>query len=718
MMQQGQLFGDDVESLLEQTADGIDAEQAPLNPADYLAGRESVFRLLNDWLELGWLKALDLALAKLLAKLDPEAEPLTVLAIALVSHQLGHGHICLDLDSLLRDPDLALLLPPEGQLVEPQQVLPSQLLGSVSVEQCLAALAGSVLLSGQEQGTAAPLVLLNKRLYLYRYWRYEVNVAEHLVRRLKTTMPLPADFSERLTTLFNAPLIVGGQRQTDWQKVACAMAAQGQLTLITGGPGTGKTTTVVRLLALLQQTALESGQALRIQLAAPTGKAAARLTESIGEQVAWLPVATAVKESIPNEVTTLHRLLGSLPNTRHFRHNSSNPLVVDVLVIDEASMIDLEMMHSVLQAMPAHARLILLGDKDQLASVEAGSVLGDLCADAELTYYTAQTQQQLEQLCNEPLYAEPWCVGDPVHHPLAQRTVMLRHSRRFGSDSGIGQLAQAVNQGEQRQAWQLLQKPSADISYLALNSSNCAEFDQLLLGATGDNPQHLGYGHYLWVLHQQRPAADKPFSADTWQQWASAVLSAFDQFRLLCALRKGDFGVVGLNERIAKLLHSGGLIAGAEGWYEGRPVLVTQNDYSLGLMNGDIGIALCLPSSETATGLEKPDQVLRVVFARNDGTGGVRFILPSRLTAVETVFAMTVHKSQGSEFAHTALVLPDRLNPVLTKELLYTGITRARNKFTLIESQTGVFVAAVQRKVERTSGLNEAIIAQGTKVYS
>lgn len=718
MMQQGQLFADESEPQVEQTAESITAEQAPFNPADYLADREGIFQLLNDWLELGWLRALDLSLVKLLAKLDPEAEPLTLLVIALVSHQLGHGHICLDLDSLLRDPDLALLLPPEGQLVEPQQVLPSQLLAAVSVEQCLAALAHSVLLSDQEQGTAAPLVLLHKRLYLYRYWQYEVDVAEHLVRRLKTTMPLAADFTQRLSTLFNQPLIVGGQRQTDWQKVACAMAAQGQLTLITGGPGTGKTTTVVRLLALLQQSALEDGQALRVQLAAPTGKAATRLTESIGEQVTGLPVAAAVKQSIPSEVTTLHRLLGSLPNTRRFRHNSSNPLVVDVLVIDEASMIDLEMMHSVLQAMPAHARLILLGDKDQLASVEAGSVLGDLCVDAELTYYTVHTQQQLEQLCNEPVHAEPWCVGDPLRHPLAQRTVMLRHSRRFGSDSGIGQLAQAVNQGEQRLAWQLLQKPSADISYLSLNSSNAAEFERLLLGATGENPQHLGYRHYLSVLHQQRPAADKPFSADIWQQWASAVLNAFDQFRLLCALRKGDFGVAGLNERIVKLLHSRGLIAGVDGWYEGRPVLVTQNDYSLGLMNGDIGIALWLPSSEAAAGEEKPQQVLRVVFARNDGTGGVRFILPSRLTAVETVFAMTVHKSQGSEFAHTALVLPDRLNPVLSKELLYTGITRARNKFTLVESQTGVFVAAVQRKVERSSGLNAAIITQATKVYS
>lgn len=710
MMQQGQLFGDEAASLDTDTSASrvAEIEQAVvLNPQAYLADRDSILLLLNDWLELGWLRALDIALVKLLAKLDPDAQPLLLLAIALTSHQLGHGHICLDLQSVLRDADLALLLPPEGQLVEPQQVLPSQLLAKVSLPSWLAAVQSSVLLYRNQQ--AAPLVLHEGRLYLYRYWQYEVSVAKQLVRRIDTVMPLADDFSERLTDLFNKPLIVDGQRQTDWQKVACAMAAQGQLTLITGGPGTGKTTTVVRLLALLQQAAVQAGQALRIQLAAPTGKAAARLTESIGKQVASLPVETLVKNSIPTEVTTLHRLLGSLPNTRHFRHNSNNPLVVDVLVIDEASMIDLEMMHNVLQAMPKHARLILLGDKDQLASVEAGSVLGDLCTDAERAYYTPQTQQKLEQLCNESVYAEPWCVGDARQHRLAQRTVMLRHSRRFGRDSGIGQLAHAVNQGDQRKAWQLLQTPPADISYLQLNSNNSADFEHLLLGDNDLNTNHAGYGYYLQVLQEQRPAVDQPFTAQCWQEWAGAVLNAFDQFRLLCALRKGAYGVAGLNERIANLLHAKGLISNADGWYEGRPVLVTKNDYSLGLMNGDIGIALLLPNNEAAVG--EPPHLLRVVFARNDGEGGVRFVLPSRLTAVETVFAMTVHKSQGSEFTHTALILPDRINPVLTKELLYTGITRAKNKFTLVESQVGIFNASVQRKVERISGLNQAIQA-------
>lgn len=706
MMQQGELFTDGQTGAKHTFSQTQEHPAQPSSADSYLVDRAAVLELLNHWLELEWIRPIDSALLQLLAKLDPQAEPLVLLAIALTSHQLGHGHICLDLQALLADPETTLLLPPEGQANE-QHILPSQLLAAVTLHDWQAALQRSSLL--QQKGTVAPapLVLVEERLYLYRYWQYEVSVAQHLVQRIDTVMPLANDFTQRLTALFKEPLVVAGQRQTDWQKVACAMAAQGQLTLITGGPGTGKTTTVVRLLALLQQAALQDSQALRIQLAAPTGKAAARLTESIGEQVNSLPVEQAVKDAIPSEVTTLHRLLGSLPGTRHFRHNSSNPLIVDVLVIDEASMIDLEMMHNVLDALPQHARLILLGDKDQLASVEAGSVLGDLCSDAEFAYYTPITQRTLEQLCQERLQADSWRVGDPQQHHLAQRTVMLRHSRRFGSESGIGQLARAVNQGDQHSAWQLLTNSSEDTDYLLLSDSNSADFNTLLLGENQPGSQ-AGYAHYLHLLQESRPTPSTPLTDLAWQQWASAVLSAFDEFRLLCALREGAFGVSGLNERTSQVLHNKGLIQCKQEWYEGRPVIVTQNDYSLGLMNGDIGIALLLPSN-TLSAKGEAEQVLRVAFSKNDGQGGVRFVLPSRLTAVETVFAMTVHKSQGSEFSHTALILPDRLNPVLTKELLYTGITRARSKFTLIEGQSGVFKSSVLRKVERTSGLNKAV---------
>jgi exodeoxyribonuclease V alpha subunit len=669
----------------------------------------SLLALLDAWVDKGWLRALDRALVGFFAELDEASPPLALLAAALASHQLGHGHVCLDLATTLANPDFALSLPPEGEDATHAVQLPSAILAGVSLSDWLAALRGSRLLAFDGVGEAAPLVLHGERLYLRRYWNYERAVAAAIATRLDDAPPLPADLPARLARLFPEPLVIDGERLTDWQKLACALAARGSFSLVTGGPGTGKTTTVVRLLALLQEPALAAGQPLRIRLAAPTGKAAARLTESIGAQVASLPVDEDVRSAIPSEVTTLHRLLGSLPDSRHFRHHAGNPLPLDVLVVDEASMIDLEMMASLLAALPRHARLILLGDKDQLASVEAGALLGDLCRDAEGGYYSAGTRAWLEQVADEVLADPALRDGDAVRQPLAQRTVMLRHSRRFGSGSGIGRLARAVNAREAGLARAILAEGSRDLHLLRLRGEHDEQLERLLLAglpAQGEaKPQ--GYAHYLGVLRETRPAADCPADSEEWDAWAARVLRAFDEFQLLCAVRKGPWGVEGLNPRIASALQRRGLLEGDQGWYEGRPVLVTRNDYSLGLMNGDIGIALRLPEPDAAG-----QAVLRVVFPRNDGSGGLRLILPSRLSAVETVFAMTVHKSQGSEFAHTALILPDTLNPVLTKELVYTGITRARHWFSLIESRAGVFDEAVRRQVERRSGLMEALTAR------
>ncbi|MCM2318004.1 MAG: exodeoxyribonuclease V subunit alpha [Pseudomonas sp.] len=677
-------------------------------PAVELHDCASLLALLDAWVDKGWLRALDRALAGFFLELDEAGAPLTLLASALASHQLGHGHVCLDLAATLASPDFALSLPPEGEDATHAVQLPSDILAGIDLAQWLDALRGSRLVAVDGTEEVAPLVLHGERLYLRRYWNYERAVAAAIGARLHDAPPLPAELSARLARLFPDPLVQGGARLTDWQKLACALAARGSFSLITGGPGTGKTTTVVRLLALLQEPALAAGQPLRIRLAAPTGKAAARLTESIGAQVASLPVEEEVRQAIPSEVTTLHRLLGSLPDSRHFRHHAGNPLPLDVLVVDEASMIDLEMMACLLAALPRHARLILLGDKDQLASVEAGALLGDLCRDAEGGFYSPDTRAWLEQIGDEHLVDPALEVGDAVRQPLAQRTVMLRHSRRFGSGSGIGRLARAVNARDTGLARAILAEGGSDLHVLRLRGEQDANLEHLLLdglpATAAGQPQ--GYAHYLTVLRDSRPAADCPEAE--WEAWAARVLKSFDEFQLLCAVRKGPWGVEGLNPRIASALHRRGLLEGEQGWYEGRPVLVTRNDYSLGLMNGDIGIALRLPEP-TQRPDEVPTTVLRVVFPRNDGSGGLRFILPSRLSAVETVFAMTVHKSQGSEFAHTALILPDSLNPVLTKELVYTGITRARNWFSLIESRGGVFDEAVRRKVERRSGLQEGL---------
>ncbi|VXC59772.1 exonuclease V (RecBCD complex), alpha chain [Pseudomonas sp. 8Z] len=660
-----------------------------------LQNREALFDLLKVWSERGWLRELDRSLAQFFAELDETASPLLLLATALASHQLGQGHVCLDLAVTLSDADFALSLPPEGEEAEQTVLLPSQVLQEVTLAQWRDACRASVLLAA---GHDSPLVLQGNCLYLRRYWDYEQGVAEHIRTRLRMPVQEPKQLAARLNRLFPEPLLIAGKRQTDWQKLACALAACGRFTLITGGPGTGKTTTVVRLLALLQEAAMSEGPALRLSLAAPTGKAAARLTESIGGQVASLPLDESIKQQIPTTVTTLHRLLGSLPGSRHFRHDAGNPLPLDVLVVDEASMIDLEMMANLLDALPAHARLILLGDKDQLASVEAGAVLGDLCRDAEAGGYSSQTLAWLQARTGEQLHDASLISSEQA---LAQHIVMLRHSRRFGSDSGIGQLALAVNAGEAGRARSVLEAGYADLYRLNLAGEQEAALERFLLDGIARQAQ--GYRHYLNVLHEQRPG-DEASLAD-WDGWARRVLSAFDRFQLLCAVRKGSWGVEAMNLRIAQSLRLAGLLEADQGWYEGRPVLVTRNDYSLGLMNGDIGIALKLPDDND--GLRAP--VLRVVFPRNDGSGELRHILPSRLNVVETVFAMTVHKSQGSEFEHCALLIPDALNPVLTKELVYTGITRARRWFSLIESRAGVFEQAVLRQVVRRSGLREAI---------
>lgn len=679
----------------------LDADSlADLKP---LSRVEDLLLLLQRWVERGWLRALDKAFVAFLADLDPAADSLVLLAATLTSHQLGHGHVCLDLYETLKEPDFALSLPPEGDVLSTPMLLPSSLLKSLDGATWCKALEASALVAHagdvSEAAAQRPLVLSDRRLYLRRYWTYERRIDTALRRRLAQVDTGFSDLPQRLDALFG-PANHAPDALIDWQKLACALATRGAFSIITGGPGTGKTTTVVRLLALLQSPAVERGKPLRIRLAAPTGKAAARLTESISHQVQSLQVPEDVRQKIPSEVTTVHRLLGSRPGTRHFRHHAGNPLPLDVLVVDEASMIDLEMMANLLDALPPHARMVLLGDKDQLASVEAGAVLGDLCRDAEAGMYSPQTQAWLELVSGEDLSRSGLQQGDDQHHALAQQVVMLRHSRRFVAGSGIGQLAKLVNQQQDQEARALLAaRQYPDLFSLVLKGEQDRALSRLLLDGHGDGPQ--GYRHYLGVMNAQRPQDLTQIEDPRSVEWARQVLNAFDEFQLLCAVRKGPWGVEGLNRRITETLFSAGLIESDHQWYEGRPVLMTRNDYGLGLMNGDIGIALRLPEGP----VEENRQALRVAFPRNDGSGGVRFVLPSRLNDVETVYAMTVHKSQGSEFAHTALILPEALNPVLTKELIYTGITRAKHWFSLIEPRQGVFEEALRRKVKRLSGL-------------
>jgi len=662
--------------------------------------REKLLKLVDSWVGSGWLRPLDRAFMAFLDGLAPDCAPLFLLAAVLASHQLGRGHTCLNLAATLDNPDEALSLPPEGETGLVLPALPSKILQDQTLAGWRQAVADSPLV---EFGAGdSPLVLAGNRLYLRRYWQYEQQVARAIKARLGRPAAAPADLAGHLEALFPP-----GQAafRPDWQKIACALAARGAFSVITGGPGTGKTTTVVRLLALLQGAARQQGHSLRIRLAAPTGKAAARLTESIGKAIADLP--EAMQAGIPTEAGTLHRLLGSRLGTRHFRHHAGNPLHADWVVVDEASMIDLEMMAALLNALPATARLVLLGDKDQLASVEAGAVLGELCREAGT--YPAETVAWVAEHCGEDV--SPW---QAETEGLNRQIALLRHSHRFKAGSGIGQLALAVNSGDGaavQAVWER-QPPYPDIALVSLRGQSAANLAELAIeGGGGHYPlagpeMPLGHGHYLRVLRDQRPPAGA--APEDFDRWAGAVLAAFDQFQLLCALRRGPFGVEGLNPLIAEGLLKAGLIGQTKGWYEGRPVLVTRNDYGLGLMNGDIGIALLMP------GAKGDAAKLRVAFRQGDLS--IKHVLPSRLLDIETVYAMTVHKSQGSEFSHVALVLPDKPSPILTRELVYTGITRARHWFSLLNPDPTILPQAVARQVLRSGGLGEVLAHQGKGV--
>ncbi|MFD1554065.1 exodeoxyribonuclease V subunit alpha [Paraburkholderia silviterrae] len=687
---------------------------------------------LGRWVERGWLRTLDGAFARFLLDEAPDAPPLLLLAAALASHQLGRGHVCLDLHATLDDPAFALSLPPDGpqlptaQLPDEPPLPPAEVLAGVTLTQWLSALDLPDLV-GREQGNT-PLVLAGTRLYLRRYWQYEQDVRAGIEARLAQGARLEAELPPALARAALDALFAprrADAKGTDWQKLACALAARSAFSIITGGPGTGKTTTVVKLLALLQTLALgraaspqnPGGRPLRIRLAAPTGKAAARLNESIAGAVARLPFealaqqvdAAALSSAIPTVVTTLHRVLGTRPGSRRFRHDAGNPLPVDVLVIDEASMVDLEMMAAVLDALPPTARLVLLGDKDQLASVEAGAVLGELCNRAREGHYTQASRSWLEAATGERIDV---AMLDARGTPLDQAVAMLRESHRFASESGIGALADLVNVGDATGVAKIWRHGYADLARLVCPAHDDAPLRALIVdGVVSEAPQQhdardvpdggaqrRGYRHYLVTMRALRPAPGA--SPEALSEWAAAVLKAHTEFQLLCALRRGAWGVEGLNRRVARILQEEGLIEPLGDWYAGRPVLVTHNDYELGLMNGDIGIALDLPVEAGAP------PVLRVAFPAGDGTLGVKWVSPSRLQGVETVFALTVHKSQGSEFTHAALVLPDTYSPILTRELVYTGITRARAFLTLaLPEGRSVLDRAVQAKVQRASGL-------------
>ncbi len=664
-----------------------------------------VIRQLQLWHDAGWLRALDLNLAQSLVRLGYDDN--IALMAALVSHQVGRGHTCLSLRQLAGHAGSLLELPPTdwrapatapGILAETAPVSAADLLAAQFGEpaelsqrwQSIALGSDAVQSSDQADDQLAPLVwdASQQLLYLRRYWQHEHHIQQWLHRRMQSSMPGPQPAVVR--AVIDNIMPAGEAGQVSWQRIACANAVRNGFSVITGGPGTGKTYTVVRVLATLLNLHHSSpavpAKPLSIALAAPTGKAAARMNESINSALQQTdangqqPLA-GIKPHIPG-ATTLHRLLGPVRHSRYFRHNRQLPLPYDVVVIDEASMIDTEMFDALLATLADHTRLILLGDKDQLAPVEAGSILSSLCRNAEQRGYSAEHANWLQSATGESLTADYTGAGGRLNH-----VVMLEGSRRFHGP--IADLANAVNRGNSQQATAVFQHATTQNDarltlltqqhYPRLPAAQWPEFRQLVTA---------GFAEFLKAVQAFEHSTEHDDNTEQDNNGAR-VLQAFANFQLLCALREGPWGQRQLNQLISQWL--GGKV---DQWYHGRPVMVTRNDRSLNLNNGDIGIALRQPQ----TGL------IKVVLA-GATPGQVRWLLPSRLAYVETVYAMTVHKSQGSEFGHAVLVLPDRSAPVLTKELVYTGITRARQQFTLVMPAKQVWQDALSRRIDRLGGL-------------
>lgn len=601
---------------------------------------------LDALLKTDAIDVLDGHFVRMLLRLDREMAPAAQLGAALASRAVREGHVCLDLpavadrsfgaDGILRTPQLSVWV---------------------------SALRASSLVG--EPGQFRPLVLdAGNRLYLYRYWHYERRLAEQLTRRAAHVASVDRELlAVQLDRLFPAEGLGG----PDWQRVAAAAALLRGLCVVSGGPGTGKTTTVTRLLAMLLEQA--DNRPLRVALAAPTGKAATRLSEAVRRMKPALEVSAEVRAAIPEGANTLHRLLGFRPDGGGFRYGRENPLPLDVLVVDEVSMIDHVMMARVVEALPQAARLILLGDKDQLASVQAGAVLGDICADWR--GFSASFRQELAVVGAADPGDLPVSDGRSV---LDDAIVELRVSYRFGGS--IGTLASRINSGDVEGTVALLAARSGGLEWF--DTGTLAQAQAML----ADRISEL-FGAYLEALH----AGAEP----------EQVFEAFERVRVLCALRTGALGVEGINRLIEEALRRQGQIAVEHTWYAGRPVMITRNDYTMALFNGDVGLAL--PAADNAG-------TLQVCFRKPDG--GLRRVSIARLPAHETCYALTVHKSQGSEFDTVVTVLPQEDMRVVGRELLYTAITRARQNVLVIGPEA-VLAAAVARRTERRSGLRDSL---------
>ncbi|MFX1703095.1 exodeoxyribonuclease V subunit alpha [Chitinophaga sp. CC14] len=566
----------------------------------------------------------------------------------LLSKKGSEGHICLHLDKIAAEKDN---LPESYQKIETS----NQLLESIP-------------LVGKQGNDKQPFVIYQNRLYLQRYFRYETEflqrIRDFLVKE-KTHLPeriaLLQQQQPLISKLFAGTAGSGDNNDpADWQLAAAITGVLNNFTIITGGPGTGKTTTVAKILAILFAT----DPALKVALAAPTGKAAARMAESLRNTTIEVDAHITEKFRLL-QPATIHRLLKSINGSPYFRHNKDNPLNYDVVIIDECSMIDVALFAKLLDAIHPDTRLILLGDKDQLASVEAGSLFGDLCqAQEHLNRFTASRRQLINSFMPEqnrhiPATAEQ----NDDHHPLFQHLVELRRSHRFTGNKGIGKFSKAIISNNIPVITSFF-PPSADEQVIVDPEASVPLFEDFIAG----------YAAFI---------AEKDITT---------ALKLLNAQRVLTAVREGPQGLYAVNKQIEKYLSDKKLITTNTEFYENRPVILTRNYYEHGLFNGDTGI---IRADENG--------VLLAWF--EDSTGALKAVLPGYLTQAETAFAMTIHKSQGSEFGEVLVLLPDTTDvPILTRELLYTAVSRAKNKV-YVQGTPEVILMAAERFVERASGI-------------
>lgn len=605
--------------------------------------------LLRAFNQAGVLSAADVHVARRLGRLAAETDESVLLAAAFAARAPRLAHVCTDLATVRERVAVDTELPVDvGALPWPQD--------------WVAAVDASPLVAD-----GGPLRLAGTRLYLDRYWREERQVAADLRGRGSEVAP---DLDRALLSAGLDRLFTG--EAPDYQRLAAATAVLRRFAVVAGGPGTGKTTTVARVLALLHDQAVGAGQRPPlVALAAPTGKAAARLEEAVHEEADHLDISAEARQWLLGlSAVTLHRLLGWQPGNRaRFRHDRRNRLPHAAVIVDETSMVALTLMARLLEAVRPAARLVLVGDPDQLASVEAGAVLGDIVgpAVAELALSEA-ARSALSAAVGHRVEAAPAPFGAAV----ADGIVVLRKGHRFRG--AIAELADAVQRGDADAAVDVLAGDHEDVRWLSVDVATAGR-------------------------HDLQPVRDAVVEAGTRVSEAAGAgrgreaLAALGGFRLLCAHRRGPYGASTWTAQVERWLGLAG--AGAGAWYPGRPLLVTENDYGLGLYNGDSGVVVAHGDAGS----------VRAVFERR---GQLLELTPQRLAAVDTVYAMTVHKAQGSQFDQVAVLLPDPSSPILTRELLYTAITRARRRLILLGTEETVRTA-VERPITRASGLRDEL---------